>query len=74
MLECILIDSNPNKGIVWKWFKVANSSYELSNKSSYIIPKTNKEDTGTYNCTADNSIGTSIAATVYLDVQCKYLF
>lgn len=74
VLKCSITASNPNTSIVWKWFKTDNSSYELSNKSTYIISKTSRGDKGSYNCTARNSVGISVAATLYLDVQCKYRY
>lgn len=73
-LKCHITASNPKSIIAWKWFKINNSNYELSNESTYVIRKTSRRDKGSYNCTASNSVGTSIAATLYLDVQCKYLF
>lgn len=71
VLKCSITDSNPNTNIVWKWFKTDNTNYELSNKSTYRIRKTSRGDKGSYNCTARNSVGISIAATLYLDVQYK---
>lgn len=71
ILKCIITDYNPKTIIAWKWFKTDNSDYELSNESAYLISNTSRRDKGSYNCTASNSVGTSIAATLYLDVQYK---
>lgn len=72
-LECLVIAANPNTNIIWKWINTNNPSNVLHNGSSYTISNIHRNRTGLYNCTAANSVGTSIAATIAVDVMCKYL-
>lgn len=70
ILNCVLIAANPKNIITWKWFKT--TSDVLHNQSIYTISNIMKSDSGSYSCTASNSIGTSELATIYVDVLCKY--
>ena len=40
---------------------------------NYTIPKIQRGRSGSYNCTTSNNVGTSEAATINVDVQCKYM-
>lgn len=70
-LLCEVTDANPRTGIRWKWFDKKNSSYVLFTEKTYTIPKVHRDRSGNYCCTATNSAGTSVAATIHLDIQCK---
>lgn len=72
ILECVLIVANPNTIISWQWFKTDNQMDLLHNDSIYTIPNIMRSNSGSYSCTAKNSIGTSKLATVSIDVLCKY--
>lgn len=72
-LECLVIAANPNTNIIWKWINTNNPSNVLHNGSAYTISNIHRNRTGLYNCTAANSVGTSIAVTIAVDVMCKYL-
>lgn len=71
-LECVVRDANPITDVTYRWFKTENPSKVLHNKPTYIIHNIARERSGFCNCTANNSVGTSEAVTVNLDVQCKY--
>lgn len=71
ILECVLIVANPNTVISWQWFKTDNHMDLLHNDSIYTIPNIMRSNSGSYSCTAENSIGTSKLATVSIDVLYK---
>lgn len=70
-LGCILTDANPNTSIVWKWFKTDSSSIVLYDGPIFKIANIQRDKSGSYSCTAGNSVGTSVAVTIYVDVQCE---
>lgn len=71
--ECILIDANPNTSISWRWFRDKDiPSNVLTNGHIYMIPNMQRNNSGTYGCTASNYVGTSDPVTIYVDVRCKY--
>ena len=70
-LVCILTAANPNTGITWRWIKTDSPNAPLYNGPSYTIPNIQRGRSGSYNCTATNTVGTSEAVTIYVDVQCK---
>lgn len=72
VLGCTVTDANPNTSILWKWFKADSLTDVLYNGSRFVIHKIQKDRSGSYSCTASNSVGTSEAVDAYLDVQCKY--
>lgn len=73
-LECILTDANPSKGIAWKWFKTDSPSIVLYKGPIFKIANIQRDKSGSYNCTANNSVGTSEAVTINVDIQCeKYI-
>ena len=71
-LSCIVTDANPNTGITWGWIKTDSLNTILYTGANYTIPNIQRGKSGSYNCTANNTIGTSEAATIYVDVLCKF--
>ncbi|XP_078334109.1 neural cell adhesion molecule 1-A-like isoform X2 [Crassostrea virginica] len=69
ILACTVIDANPNAIITWIWVKTDSPNYVLHNGHNYTIPSIQRGRSGSYSCTASNSVGTSEPATVYLDIQ-----
>ena len=70
-LTCTVTAANPYTGITWKWFKTDSPNNVLHNGPSYILPNIQRGTSGSYSCTASNSVGTSEAVTVNVNVQCK---
>nr|XP_022323491.1 hemicentin-1-like isoform X2 [Crassostrea virginica] len=70
-LVCTLISANPNTGITWRWIKTDSPSTVLHTGPTYTIPNIQRGRSGSYNCTATNTVGTSEAATIYVDVLYK---
>lgn len=73
-LECAVMAANPNTSITWKWIKTENASYVVNNLSIYTINRIPRSASGVYNCTAINNVGESEAASISIDVQCKYIY
>ena len=69
-LECTVTDANP-KTMNWRWFKTDSPNNVLHNGPSYTLSNIQRGTTGSYSCTASNTVGTSEAATVDINVQCK---
>lgn len=72
-LICTLIDANPSN-ITWQWFKNDTVIDAMEDRDTYAIPNITRSRSGLYKCTASNNAGTSEPATIYVDVQCKYIF
>lgn len=72
VLGCTVTDANPFTSILWKWFKTDRLTDVLYNGSIFVIQNIMRHRSGSYSCTASNSVGTSEAANTYLDVQCEY--
>lgn len=72
-LECAVKDANPNRSITWRWFRTESPTDVLHNRSTYIIPTIQRIRSGSYKCTASNSVGISVAVTIDVDVQCEYI-
>ena len=70
-LVCTLTDANPNSPITWRWTKIDNPTKDLYNGPNYTIPNIESGGSGSYSCTARNTVGASEAATIIVDVQCK---
>lgn len=70
-LECRLTDANPSSNITWQWYKTGSSSSALYNRPVFNIANIKRNMSGSYSCTASNSVGTSVAFTIYVDVLCK---
>uniref|UniRef100_A0A8W8NFL9 Hemicentin-1 n=1 Tax=Magallana gigas TaxID=29159 RepID=A0A8W8NFL9_MAGGI len=70
-LECLLTDANPRSNITWQWYKTGSSTSVLYNRPVFYIANIKRKMSGSYSCTASNSIGTSVAFTIYVDVLYK---
>nr|XP_022287398.1 basement membrane-specific heparan sulfate proteoglycan core protein-like isoform X2 [Crassostrea virginica] len=70
-LECTVTDANPSTNITWKWIKIASPNMVLYNGPNYTIPNIQRGRSGSYSCTASNSVGTSEAVKVIIDVLYK---
>lgn len=73
-LECAVTAANPNTSITWKWIKTDKAYDVLHNLSIYTINRISRSASGLYNCTAINEVGESEAASISIDVQCKYIY
>lgn len=73
VLECAVIAANPNISITWRWFRTESPYDVLSYKQIFTIPQIQRNMSGPYNCLASNSVGTSEAAVIIVDVQCKLI-
>lgn len=72
ILKCTVIAANPNTILQWIWYKPNKSITNLSKENTYVIINITRNESGSYRCAAQNSVGTSENATVLVDVQCKY--
>nr|XP_022323489.1 hemicentin-1-like isoform X2 [Crassostrea virginica] len=70
-LVCTLLSANPNTGITWRWIKTDSPSTVLHNGPSYTIPDIQRGRSGSYSCTATNTVGTSEPATTVINVHYK---
>lgn len=70
-LKCALIDANPYTSIIWRWSRTYRPEYVLYSGPNYTIPNIHRNMSGTYNCTASNSVGTSEAGITTVDVLCE---
>uniref|UniRef100_A0A8B8B5S2 B-cell receptor CD22-like n=1 Tax=Crassostrea virginica TaxID=6565 RepID=A0A8B8B5S2_CRAVI len=70
-LICTVTDANPNTGITWRWIKLDSPNIGLHNGSNYTIPNIQRGKSGTFVCTASNTVGTSEGESVVIDVQYK---
>jgi hypothetical protein len=61
-------DANPPASIVWR--RAGRSEIASLTESLQLRP-VGRRDSGLYTCTAQNSVGTSDALTVQLDIKCK---
>ena len=69
-LECIA-DGEPTPNITWtKVYTNGNDSGVLETKNQFVL-ETNRNNSGTYRCTAYNGIGTAPNRTVKVEVNCK---
>jgi hypothetical protein len=71
-MTCSVGAANPNTDITWRWVKTDSPSNVLHTGPTYTISNIQRAASGTYSCTASNSIGISTPVTVLVDVQCKY--
>lgn len=63
-------DANPPATVVWQ----RSGSHDISSSSDKLqFISIKRYDSGTYTCTARNSVGNSRPESVTLDVKCKYL-
>lgn len=71
-LECSLKVANPNTSITWKWFRNDNANIFLHNQPTFMINDIQRNESGQYGCTAENTAGTSNVPTVNIVVLCMY--
>lgn len=71
-LKCRLTAANPNSSITWAWYKTDNPGTVLHDGPTYTVPNIKRKMSGSFSCTASNSVGTSEAVNINIDVQCKY--
>lgn len=69
-LKCSLIDANPNTNITWRWFRTDRPYNTLFYGPNYTVPNIQRDISGSYSCKARNSVGTSEADVINVDVQC----
>ena len=67
---CAVTDANPSTNITWKWIKTDSPNMVLYNGPNYTISNIQRGRSGSYSCTASNTVGTSEAAKVIIDVLC----
>lgn len=72
-LMCIVTDANPNTGITWRWIRADSPNVIFHTGPNFTISNIQREISGSFNCTASNSVGTSEAAVLIVDVQCVYI-
>lgn len=70
-LECTVTNANPDTNITWKWYKSNIPGNVLYRGPIYSISNIKRDMKGSYNCTAKNSIGESLAAMINIDVHYK---
>ena len=69
-LECTA-DGEPTPNITWtKVYTNGNDSGVLETKNQFVL-ETNRNNSGSYRCTAYNGIGTAPNRTVKVEVNCK---
>uniref|UniRef100_K1PFN5 Muscle, skeletal receptor tyrosine protein kinase n=1 Tax=Magallana gigas TaxID=29159 RepID=K1PFN5_MAGGI len=61
--------ANPNTSIIWRWYRTDRPNVVLFYGPNYTLPNIQRNMSGTYNCTASNSIGTSEANIINVEVQ-----
>lgn len=71
VLKCALIDANPNTSITWRWFRTDRPYNDLYYGPNYTISNIQRDMSGSYNCTASNSVGRAVAVTKDVDVLCE---
>lgn len=71
-LKSRLTAANPNSSITWAWYKTDNPGTVLHDGPTYTVPNIKRKMSGSFSCTARNSVGTSEAVNINIDVQCKY--
>lgn len=71
-LVCRVTDANPSINILWRWYKADRPETILHNGPTYTIANITRGRSGTYNCLASNTVGTSDAV-ILVDVHCKLL-
>lgn len=69
-LSCAVIDANPNTNITWRWFRTDRPYNTLFYGPNYTVSNIQRNMSGSYTCTARNSVGTSEADVINVDVQC----
>ena len=63
---------NPPPRVTWS--KVADPAVQLSADKGLILKNINKTDSGVYQCSASNGIGSESLASWAVTVNCKFSF
>ena len=69
-LECIA-DGEPTPNITWTKVYANGSDSGVLGTGNQFVLETNRNNSGTYRCTAYNGIGTAPNHTVKVEVNCK---
>ena len=69
-LECIA-DGEPTPGITWTRVDANGSDSGVLVTGNQFVLENNRDNSGTYRCTAHNGIGTAPNRTVKVEVNCK---
>ena len=69
-LECIA-DGEPTPNITWIKVYANESDSSVLGTGNQFVLETNRNNSGTYRCTAYNRIGTAPSHTVKVEVNCK---
>ena len=69
-LECIT-DGEPTPNITWTKVYANGSDSGVLGTGNQFVLETNRNNNGTYRCTASNGIGTAPNRTVKVEVNCK---
>ena len=69
-LVCRVTDANPSINISWRWYKADRPENILHIGPNYTIANITRGRSGSYSCTATNTVGISKAATIEVNVQC----
>ena len=69
-LECIA-DGEPTPNITWTKVYADGSDSGVLGTGNQFVLETNRNNSGTYRCTAYNGIGTAPNHTVKVEVNCK---
>lgn len=64
-LVCSLIDANPASKLVYSWTK---DGLKIGSSQNLTLKTIKRSDQGVYQCLASNAAGTSLPATVFVDV------
>lgn len=67
-LVCSLIDANPASKLVYSWTK---DGLKIGSSQNLTLKTIKRSDQRVYQCLASNAAGTSLPATVFVDVLCK---
>lgn len=70
-LECLVIAANPKTSIIWRWFKTDSPSNVLYIGPIYHVHDIQRNMSGSYSCTAINSVGKAVAVTIAVNVLCE---
>ena len=70
-LECIA-DGEPTPNITWTKVYAESDSSVLGTGNQFVL-ETNRNNSGTYRCTAYNGIGTAPNRSVKVEVNCNYI-
>lgn len=71
ILECRVTAANPSSNITWQWYKTDRPGTMIHNGPTLRIPNIQRNRSGSYSCTASNSVGTSEVVDINIDVQCE---